>query len=52
MAVYHVLKDGTKLNDITGYVVKYSEVPAVYDLIHKMNQRKSKNIQESGMKVT
>ena len=40
MSVYHVLKDGTKLNSITGHIVKASDVPAIYELIHTMNQKR------------
>lgn len=42
MAVFHILKDGTKLNDISGHVVRVSDVPAIYDLLHSMNKKKEK----------
>ena len=37
--VYHILKDGTVKTDITGYVVKISDVPQVYDLIAAIEKR-------------
>lgn len=39
MAVTHILKDGTKLNDIRGHVVRMEDVPNVYTLIDQINQR-------------
>lgn len=36
--VRHILKDGTVLKDITGYVVKKKDVPNVYAVI--MNCKK------------
>lgn len=37
--VYHILKDGSTLSDITGKVVKPSEAPQLYDLIGKLSKR-------------
>ena len=37
--VYHILKDGTVKTDITGHVVKISDVPQVYDLISNIESR-------------
>lgn len=31
--VYHVMKDGTTTNDITGHIVKLSEAESVYRLM-------------------
>lgn len=42
--IIHILKDGTQKTDLTGHVVKASDAPAVYDLIHRMNrERKEKS---------
>jgi hypothetical protein len=40
MAVTHVLKDGTVLNDITGHVVKMTDVPSVYALVDQINRKR------------
>lgn len=34
--VHHILKDGTKLDDITGHVVK---LPEVYEVIRQIEER-------------
>lgn len=39
MSVIHVLKDGTRLTDITGHVVKMEDVPDLYDILKKFNRR-------------
>lgn len=31
--IYHILKDGTRVDDITGHVVKMSDAEALYTLI-------------------
>ena len=40
--VYHVLKDGTVKTDISGHIVKMSDVPQVYDLIAAIEKRSVK----------
>lgn len=40
MVIHHILKDGTKTDDITGHVVKVEDAESVYTIITKMNQRK------------
>ena len=40
MKVHHVLKDGTRVEDISGHVVRLKDAESVYSLISKMNQRK------------
>lgn len=40
MKVHHVLKDGTRTDDISGHVVKVKDCETVYNLITQMNQRK------------
>jgi hypothetical protein len=42
MAVIHVLKNGQRLTDIKGHVVKQKEVPTVYELMDRMNQKRNK----------
>lgn len=37
--VYHVLKNGTITNDITGHVVKAEDAKAIYNLIDSMNNK-------------
>lgn len=43
MSVIHVLKDGSRVNDITGYVVRVSDASALYRLINDLNKRSSKS---------
>lgn len=38
MPVYHVLKDGTRVRDITGHVVRLEDARNLYSLIETMNQ--------------
>lgn len=40
MAVIHILKDGTKVPDITGYQVMSKEI---YTLIDEMNKRRKQH---------
>lgn len=40
MKIHHVLKDGTRTDDISGHVVRVKDAESVYNLISKMNQRK------------
>jgi len=40
--VYHVLKDGTTKTDITGHVVKISDVEPVYQVINEIENRYKK----------
>ena len=37
--IVHILKDGIRLKDITGHVVKTKDADAVYHLIHKINNK-------------
>ena len=38
MAVTHILKDGTVLQDITGHVGKMEDARATYALLDKINE--------------
>lgn len=40
MKIHHVLRDGTRTDDISGHVVRAKDAESVYALITKMNQRK------------
>lgn len=40
MRIIHILKDGSRLYDITGRVVKVEDVRRVYDVIEKINASK------------
>lgn len=37
--VIHILKDGTRVDDISGRVVKISEAEVVYKLMDSINRR-------------
>ena len=38
MAIIHILKDGTRVDDIRGRVVKISDAAPFYELLHSMNK--------------
>ena len=40
--VYHILKDGSVKEDITGHVVKYEDAETLYRYIHNLNQKSNK----------
>lgn len=42
MPVYHVLKDGRRVKDITGHVVRLEDARNVYSLMETMNQTHKK----------
>lgn len=42
MSVIHVLADGTRATDITGHIVKFDSAIAVYHLISRINDQRSK----------
>ena len=46
MAVYHILKDGSRPKDITGHVVKLSENQPVYDVIRQIERRGKNEIRK------
>ena len=39
MAVYHVLKSGEVKTDITGHIVKMSDVPLLYETLRQIERR-------------
>ena len=38
MAVYHYLKDGSRVDDITGHVVKMEDAEPLYHLMKRMSR--------------
>ena len=38
--VTHVLKDGTRLDDVTGHVVRFQDAEVVYNLMIEINRRR------------
>lgn len=45
--VYHILKDGTSVEDIKGRVITVEDAKPVYNLICKINSNKKEVIYES-----
>ena len=41
--VHHVLKDGTKVDDVAGRVIKAEEYTVLYEVINRINEGRSKN---------
>ena len=41
MAVFHILKDGSRPADITGRVVRLEDANPLYQLLHSINRKKS-----------
>ena len=41
--VIHVLKDGTRLDDIAGHVVRIADAEVVYNLMIELNRRRREN---------
>ena len=39
MRVIHILKDGSRIDDITGHVVKLEDAETVYSLIRNINRK-------------
>lgn len=39
MHVIHILKDGSRLEDITGHIVKVAEAETVYNMIRDINRK-------------
>ena len=42
--VYHVLKDGSRVSDISGHVVKVSDAEPLYTYINAINNVGSKRV--------
>lgn len=43
MAVYHILKDGSRPKDITGHVVRLENAEPLYRLLHSINRGSDEN---------
>lgn len=39
MAVFHVLKDGTKVDSVAGKVIKYDQFESLYSVITAIQER-------------
>lgn len=37
--IKHVLKDGSKVDDVTGYVIRIDEFQSLYKLIDSINEK-------------
>lgn len=50
MRVIHVLKDGSEIEDITGYVVRVKDAEPLYKMIREINRKseQSQNCTLSG----
>lgn len=44
MSVIHILKNGSIVNDISGYVVKMEDVKTLYHLIDRINSNGLKTV--------
>ena len=42
MRVIHILKDGSRVEDITGHVVKMEDAGTLYNLIREINSKSNK----------
>lgn len=36
--IYHILKDGTEVDDITGKVIKAEDFPVLYEVINRIQK--------------
>lgn len=44
--VYHILKDGTRVKDINGRIVRYEEAKPLYNLVQKINSKNTYGVKE------
>lgn len=44
MSVIHILRDGTRVNDITGRVVRVEDAEPLYRLVYDMSLQKKKEV--------
>ena len=42
MRVIHILKDGSRIDDITGHVVKMEDAETLYKMIRDINRKSEK----------
>lgn len=43
ITVHHVLKDGSKVKDVTGHVIKADEHSVLYEVINRINKKEEDN---------
>lgn len=41
MSVIHILKDGSRVDDIKGHVIRLEDAELLYRFIHNVNQKKT-----------
>lgn len=41
--VYHIMKDGSRPTDISGRVIKMSDAPTFYQIIHNIKKKPNKD---------
>lgn len=41
MSVYHILKNGETVTDITGHIVRLEDANPLYQLLHSINRKRS-----------
>ena len=46
MSVIHILKDGRRVNDITGHVVRVEDVSPLYQMLHSINRKRTEKKNE------
>lgn len=44
--IHHVLKDGTKVNDITGHVIKAERHETLYQIMIRINEERNTKCQK------
>lgn len=44
MAVHHILKDGSRVPDIRGHVVRIADAEPLYRFIHSINQKSGETL--------
>lgn len=44
MAVIHILKDGSRVPDLRGHVVRIADAEPLYRFIHSINQKSGKTL--------
>lgn len=50
MKIEHVLRDGRKVEDVDGYIVKYDEFRSLYKFIAESSKRRRKYVNGDGNK--
>lgn len=50
MAVYHIMKDGTRLDDITGHVVRYEGNEVLYRMLANWSTKQPETPQKQSIR--